>query len=104
MNWAEHFQAVSRGASTATFGSLDHAPPIGDFRAPYEEPDPRIFLLNEAAVPSRTSYDVFGLDLEGDLHIFGRSVPKKTALIVAAVLAVVGIGASSMHSAPVLAA
>lgn len=61
--WAKRFQELS--ASSASFGgdfsALVYASPVAsDTRMPFQEPDPRVFLLPPAAVPSRPTYDVFG--------------------------------------------
>jgi hypothetical protein len=73
-NWGKHFQCVSSSRS-ATFGSDLSNFTEGNFtrvpgdlsgksdtRAPFYEPDPRVFLLPPAAVPSRPDYDVFGVE------------------------------------------
>jgi hypothetical protein len=104
-NWAEHFQNVSRGGSPASFGIMEPFPVATDFRpSPFSEPDPRVYLLEPAAVwPSRPTYDVFGLDLEGDVNIFGHSMPKKGLAVLGGLLALVLVG-SSLSSPPALAA
>jgi hypothetical protein len=104
-NWAEHFQNVSRGGSPASFGILEPPPVATDFRPnPFAEPDPRIYLLEPAVVPSRPAYDVFGLDLEGDVNIFGRSMPKKGLAVLGGLLALVLVGSSLSHTPAALAA
>lgn len=61
-DWGKYFQDLS--GAPAAFGSDFLALDLSsqEFRSPYEEPDPRVWLLAPAAVPSRSSYDVFGLE------------------------------------------
>jgi hypothetical protein len=93
-NWGSHFQEVSASRRQASFGSDLSNFTEGNFtrvpgdlsgksdtRAPFYEPDPRVFLLPPAAVPSRPDYDVFGTE-----------TPKSSAMpIVAAIAGVLSL-------------
>jgi hypothetical protein len=103
-NWAEHFQNVSRGGSPASFGNLDPYPVASDTRMPYFEPDKRVFLLPDAAVPSRPAYDIFGIDLEGDVTILGHTMPKKGLAVLGGLLALVLVGSALSHTPAALTA
>ena len=65
-DWASEFRAISEQGETAAFGAdfgglnLNPRATLSDFRPPFSEPDPRVFLMENAAVPSRPNYDVFG--------------------------------------------
>jgi hypothetical protein len=81
-NWSAHFTRISSTpqAASASFGSDFAALDLSgrsDFRAPFEEPDPRVHLLPPAAVPTRPDYDVFGVE----------NPPESSKLSLIAVLA-----------------
>jgi hypothetical protein len=70
--WQKRFQEYSAQGSAAfgsDFSALVYASPVAsDTRIPFQEPDPRVFLLPPAAVPSRPTYDVFGDEKVGATH------------------------------------
>jgi hypothetical protein len=80
VNWAKRFKEVSASSGDATFGSdfgglnLNPRSTLSVFRPPFAEPDPRVHLLPDAAVPSRPNYDVFGVG--ADAAPTGLTLPE----------------------------
>jgi len=92
-DWGQYFQGVSTGP--ATFGMDDFSAfdlSIKNFRAPFEEPDPRVHLVQPAAVPSRPTYDVFGAPEAAPTQSSGVFLVAAIAGIVSMVVGSYSVG------------
>jgi hypothetical protein len=96
-NWGRHFQGISQAPASfgGDFAGLDvsyPSPTLSDTRAPFEEPDKRVFLIEPAAVPSRPDYDVFGAPEAAPTQSSGVFLVAAIAGIVSMVVGSYSVG------------